>query len=63
MEQGGSAMVHAAGTRPCAKDVECARGADLLVNEAYGLGEDDAKREHAFGHPTAAGRAGSHATL
>jgi ribonuclease Z len=53
VEQGGSAMVYAADTRPCANVVEHARGADLLVHEAYGP-DDDAKRVHAFGHSTAA---------
>lgn len=51
--QGGSTMAHAADTRPCPNVVEYARGADLLVHEAYGL-EDDAKRAQAFGHSTAA---------
>jgi ribonuclease BN (tRNA processing enzyme) len=64
MEQRGSAMVHAAGTRPRANVVEYARGADLLVREAYGLGEDNAKAGARLRPPhTAAGRAGSHATL
>jgi len=53
VEQGGSAMVHAADTRPCPNVAANAREADLLVHEAYGL-EDDAKRAHAFGHSTAA---------
>lgn len=53
VEQGGSAMVYAADTRPCPNVVEYARDAHLLVHEAYGL-EDDAKRAHAFGHSTAA---------
>ena len=49
-------MVHAADTRPCSNVVEQARGAGILVHEAYGL-EEDAKRAHAFGHSTAeAGR-------
>jgi ribonuclease BN (tRNA processing enzyme) len=51
--QGGSTMVHAADTRPCPNVVEYARGADLLVHEAYGL-RDDPRRAHAFGHSTAA---------
>ena len=51
--QGSSALVHAADTRPCLNVVEYARGADLLIHEAYGL-EDDAKQAHAFGHSTAA---------
>ena len=53
VEQGGSAMVHAADTRPCANVIAYAMDADLLVHEAYGL-EDDAKRAHAFGHSTSA---------
>ena len=55
VEQGGSAMVYAADTRPCANVVVHARGADLLVHEAYGLHEDTAKEAYAFGHSTAAG--------
>ncbi len=51
--QGGSTMAHAADTRPCPNVVEYARGADLLVHEAYGS-DDDAKQAHAFGHSTAA---------
>ncbi len=51
--QGGSTLVHAADTRPCPNVVEYARGADLLVHEAYGL-RDDPRRAHAFGHSTAA---------
>jgi ribonuclease Z len=51
--QRGSTMAHAADTRPCPNVVEYARGADLLVHEAYGL-RDDPRRAHAFGHSTAA---------
>jgi ribonuclease Z len=51
--QGGSTLVHAADTRPCPNVVEYARGAGLLIHEAYGS-EDDAKQAHAFGHSTAA---------
>ena len=59
VEQGGSAMAFSADTRPWPNVVRYARGADLLVHEAYGL-EDDTKRAHALGHSTAAeaGRAG-----
>jgi ribonuclease BN (tRNA processing enzyme) len=53
VEQGGSAMVYAADTRPWPNIVEHARNADLLVHEAYGP-EGDAKWAHAFGHSTAA---------
>jgi ribonuclease Z len=52
VEQGDSAMSYTADTRPCPNVVECARGADLLVHEAYGL-EDDAERAHDLGHSTA----------
>jgi ribonuclease Z len=60
--QGSSTMVYAADTRPCPNVVGYARGADLLVHEAYGLG-DDTKQAHAFGHSTAAeaGRVARHA--
>jgi ribonuclease Z len=51
--QGGSAMIFSADTRPSPNVVEYARGAELLVHDAYGL-EDDAERAHAFGHSTAA---------
>jgi ribonuclease Z len=57
VEQEDSTMVHA-DTRPCANVVEHARGADLLVHEAYGL-ENDAKRAHAYGHSTAAEAGGT----
>jgi ribonuclease BN (tRNA processing enzyme) len=53
VEQGGSVMVHAADTRPCANVVQYAEDADLLIHEAYGL-KDDAKRAHVLGHSTAA---------
>jgi ribonuclease BN (tRNA processing enzyme) len=53
VEQGGSAIVYTADTRPCPTVVDYARATDLLIHEAYGL-EDDAKRAHAFGHSTAA---------
>jgi ribonuclease Z len=51
--QGNSTMAHAADTRPFPNVVEYARGADLLVHEAYGL-EEDAKQAHDYGHSTAA---------
>ena len=53
ISQGGSTLVYAADTRPCQNVVEYARGADLLVHEAYGT-HDDAKQAHLFGHSTAA---------
>jgi ribonuclease Z len=53
VEQGGSAMVFAADTRPCARIVEHSKEAYLLVHEAYGP-EDDAERAHSLGHSTAA---------
>lgn len=53
ISQGGSTLVYAADTRPSQNVVEYARGADLLVHEAYGT-HDDAKRAHLFGHSTAA---------
>jgi ribonuclease Z len=53
VEQGNSVMTFSADTRPCPNVVEYARGADLLIHEAYGL-EEDAERAHTFGHSTAA---------
>jgi ribonuclease Z len=50
--QGGSTMVHTADTRPSPNVVEHARSSDLLIHEAFSLG-NDAKRAHAFGHSTA----------
>jgi ribonuclease BN (tRNA processing enzyme) len=52
VERGGSTMVYAADTRPCRNVVEHARGADLLIHEAYGT-DGDAERAHLFGHSTA----------
>ena len=46
-------MTFAADTRPCENVVRYAKGADLLVHEAYGT-ENGAKQAHAFGHSTAA---------
>ena len=43
IEQGGSTMVFAADSRPCQGVVEHAKGADLLIHEAYGTsGEAEA---------------------
>ncbi len=56
LKQGGSTMVHAADTRPCPNVVEYARGADLLIHEAYGP-DDGAEQAHFLGHSTA-GEAG-----
>lgn len=53
VEQGGSTLVFAADTRPSPNVVEYARGAGLLIHEAYGP-EADAERAHTFGHSTAA---------
>ncbi len=52
VERGGSTMVYAADTRPCRNVVAHARGADLLIHEAYGT-DGDAERAHLFGHSTA----------
>lgn len=49
----GSVAVFSADTRPCQAVVENARGADLIIHEAYGL-RAEAERAHALGHPTAA---------
>lgn len=51
--QGGRIAVFSADTRPCPEVIAGARGADLLVHEAYGP-ECDAGAAHAFGHATAA---------
>jgi ribonuclease Z len=51
--RGGSAMTFAADTRPCPNVVRYAKGADLLVHEAYGP-ESGAQQAHRFGHSTAA---------
>jgi len=51
--RGGAAMTFAADTRPCENVVSYAKGADLLVHEAYGP-EDGAEQAHLFGHSTAA---------
>jgi ribonuclease BN (tRNA processing enzyme) len=53
IEQGSSTMVFAADTRPCAGVVGQAKGADVLIHEAYGV-DGDAERAHLFGHSTAA---------
>lgn len=49
---GGSTMVYAADTGPCAEVVENAREAELLIHEAYGPA-DEAERAHALGHSSA----------
>jgi len=51
--QAGSIAVFAADTRPSPEVVENARGAYLLVHEAYGP-QSAAERAHAMGHSTAA---------
>lgn len=51
--QAGSVAVFAIDTRPSPEVIENARGADLLVHEAYGP-EDTAEHTHALGHSTAA---------
>jgi ribonuclease Z len=51
--QGGSTAVFAADTRPCQRVIEFARGAGLLIHEAYGT-RDEAGTAHARGHSTAA---------
>ncbi len=55
--ENGSALAYAADTRPCLAVTENAKGADLLVHEAYSL-NGDAEQAHAFGHSTA-GEAGT----
>jgi ribonuclease BN (tRNA processing enzyme) len=64
VEQAGSVMVFAGDARPCPNVVRYAKGADLLVHEAYGP-ECSAKQAHAFGHSTAAeaGRAAGEAKV
>ena len=54
ISQGPSTLVYAADTRPSQNVVKYARGAELLVHEAYGTHEGDAKQAHVFGHSTAA---------
>jgi ribonuclease Z len=53
VEQGGSTAVFASDTCPSPSVVEHARGANLLVHEAYAA-EHDAERAHTLGHSTAA---------
>ncbi len=62
VDRDGSAMSFTADTRPHPNVVRYAKGADLLVHEAYGP-ENGAKQAHAFGHSTAAeaGRAAGEA--
>ena len=49
---GGSVMVYAADTGPCAEVVTHARETELLIHEAYGP-EDEAEKAHALGHSAA----------
>jgi ribonuclease BN (tRNA processing enzyme) len=51
--QDESVLVFSADTRPCRAVIEHSRGADLLIHEAYGKG-DEAERAHAVGHSSAA---------
>ena len=53
IDQDGSAMALAADTPPWGNVVRYAKGAGLLVHEAYGT-EDAAAQAHLFGHSTAA---------
>ena len=64
VDQNGSTATFAVDTRPCANVVRYAKGADLLVHEAYGP-ESGAEQAHAFGHSTAAeaGRAAGEAEV
>jgi ribonuclease BN (tRNA processing enzyme) len=51
--QDGRTLTFSADTRPCATLLEYARGADVLIHEAYGPHET-ADEAHRFGHATAA---------
>jgi len=51
--QGGSTAVFGADTRPCQRIIEYARGAGLLIHEAYGT-RNEAGTAHLRGHSTAA---------
>jgi ribonuclease Z len=51
--QNDSVLVFSADTRPCRAVIEHSRGADLLIHEAYGKG-DESERAHAVGHSSAA---------
>ena len=51
--RGQSAAVFTADTRPCAGVANAARGAELLIHEAYST-DRDADAAHRFGHSTAA---------
>ena len=53
VEHGGAVAVFASDTRPWPSVVKHAKGADLLVHEAY-ASDGDAERAHALGHSTAA---------
>ncbi len=62
IDRDGSAMTFTADTRPCPNVVRYAKGAELLVHEAYGP-ERGANQAHLLGHSTAAeaGRAAAEA--
>lgn len=67
LARGGHTLVFSADTVPCVALDRAARGADLLIHEAYGL-DAAAEVAHRFGHATAAdagraARAGSVARL
>jgi ribonuclease Z len=64
VEQGNSALTFSSDTRPCPNVVDYARGANLLVHEAYSA-DGDAESTHTFGHSTAAeaGRAAHEARV
>lgn len=53
LAQGRRAAVFTADTRPCPNVARVARGADLLIHEAYGP-DRDAATAHGFGHSSAA---------
>lgn len=53
ISQNGSTLVYAADTRPHRTVIENAKGADLLIHEAYSL-KGDAEQAHDFEHSTAA---------
>jgi ribonuclease Z len=53
VQRGDFSLVYSADTRPCENVVEYAEGADVLIHEAYSLG-NEAEQAHLFGHSTAA---------
>ena len=60
IEQNGIRLVYSGDTRPTARLIEAAHGADILVHECGGL-DADAAETHRFGHSTS-GDAGRVAT-